>query len=81
MPQVSQAPVAPTSVMTIDELRKHCADIQASAPGLPFRVMRATTWPDGSPKPWSAIVLENIPEADRERFVDAAAAILARGGA
>ncbi len=71
------APVASASGdMPMDEFRRHLMEAQQASPGLPFRVMRANTWPDGAPqawgaKTWSAVGAEGVPAAERGKLVEA----------
>lgn len=70
MPHVpaAAAPTAPGGVMPLDEFRKFLMELNAARSGLPFNVMRAATWQDGTPKT-STMTIEGIPEHERSRII------------
>ena len=71
MPQPMTAPVGTNGANggnMLDELRACCAEATKREAGLSFRMLKATTWSDGSPKPqWFTV--EGVPVELRERLI------------
>jgi len=79
MPRAQPMPADDNGVMTMDDFRAICVDIQTAKPSLPFNTFRLNTWRDGTPKGWSSITIDNVPPADRARCVQEMQAALLAG--
>ena len=55
--------------MTLEEFRAEVLEVNMTKAGLPTRLLRTPTWADGTPKGWSALSMESVPEADRARTI------------
>ena len=66
----SPLPTAAGQSVSLEEIRRLCADTQKTHPGLFVRVMRAPTWQDGTPKPWSVVTLERVPVEDYDKLLN-----------
>ena len=71
MPQAATVSGATaTGEISTQQLRELCTQVQLTHRTLPFQVMRATSWRDGSVKNWSVMSLDGIPANERQRFLD-----------
>ena len=71
MPQVvQQVPQDGNGDMSLEEFREWCRQAHMRAPGMPYNLMKVSTWINGESRSWGVMGADGVPAADRRRFVN-----------
>ena len=77
MPPAATVPPGPNGEISLEEFKRQANELHtlAQSRGLqkafPFNIMRAETWPNGAPKDFVTMSIEQVPPHRRQDVLDA----------
>jgi len=82
MPPTAPPPPAPDGTLSLEDYKAQVMQLQNAAQAAqktaayPFNIIRADTWPDGSPKPFKTMMHDSVPPEFRQLVLDWSAHLL-----